>query len=104
MRLLFVDDERGFPLPGVEYAGEFDVARTSKEAIGFLENEEYTYVFLDYDLGKMDTAHSVVLYLRENEHPSIELIWVHSQNPPAAKQMVDNLEGLYDVRRYLWKA
>lgn len=103
MRLLFVDDIRDFPLPNVEYDGEFDVARNCDEALGLLKVHEYTYVWLDHDLGMLETIHPVVMELVQNDYPSIEGIWVHSSNPPAAATMVNKLSRYYPTERYYWR-
>lgn len=99
-----MDDERDFPLPGVEFLGDVDVARTSQEARDLLDHEEYDYIFLDYDLGLLDTANSVMLKLMDNGYSSVKKIWIHSQNSVAAAHMHKNLQEIYDVERYLWRS
>lgn len=82
---LWVDDERPAPSP------EWDVARTSTEALDMLGAGRYTLVSLDHDLGGDDTTRRIVLHWCETgEWP--QHVRVHSANPVG----VEWLTGMID--------
>ena len=87
MMKLFVDDLRECP-------EGFEVARTYKEAIDFLENNEVAELALDHDLGEIKhSGYSVMLWLEEranNGLPIPKKITCHSGNP-VGKQRIEQV-------------
>ncbi|MBC9705802.1 MAG: hypothetical protein H9W81_12695 [Enterococcus sp.] len=71
---LWIDDIRTPP------AG-YDWAKTSAEAITYLENNNPTHISFDHDLGGDDTSRKVVLWLCEHEDKWPSSASIHSMNP-----------------------
>ena len=97
IRRLVVDDWRVFGFPAT-------YARTDEDAIYYLQTEAWDEVWLDFDLGqdghqRIMTTVPVAIYLEKNYKPSIQRIYVHSDNPAGASYLVRALERWYDVRR-----
>lgn len=95
MRVLLIDDLRDFIDPPADY----DIARTSDEAIRLLSVNNYTGVFWDHDLGGEDTTMKVVSWLLENaiRDNRIEIgdCIIHTSNPVGAVNLKNALESRF---------
>lgn len=99
-KLLFVDDEREWPVGGVVYNGDVYQAYNSSAAIDLIQDIKFDILFLDHDLGENDTGMEVVDFLiNVEQHPEIQQIFIHSQNPIGARNMENRLHPWYDVQR-----
>lgn len=97
--IVLIDDLRSFlpPFDGREHV----VARTSAAGLQTLRElvaagTVITELWLDHDLGEHDDIMCVVDYLSEraaNDEPvAINQVYVHTQNPAGARQMLVSLE------------
>lgn len=98
-KILFVDDVREPPYPGMT------VARSVIQALTALrvQRGKWDEVWLDYDLGGGDTADSIVTYLeiriQDGRPVLIDKVIVHSWNGPGAKVLMQSLSKHYNVER-----
>jgi hypothetical protein len=114
MNILFLDDS---PIRTKEFKSNNPSAicvETAKDAIKELDsNIEWSYVYLDHDLGgekfvdsqNTNTGMEVVRWIVANK-PNIDLIIIHSLNPVAANNMLTDLKrAAYPtmVRPFAWK-
>lgn len=107
-RILFVDDERDFEVLGFKM-GQVDIykAVNSSEAIDLIQTGKFSVLFLDHDLGMdfgiEDSGMEIVDYLvNVQHHPEIQYIFIHSQNPVGAVNMMNRLGPFYNVQRWRW--
>jgi len=101
MSILLIDDLRDFR---EEYKPDnYDIARTSEEAIQLLSENEYDTVYWDHDLGGDDTTMEVVSWLLrrsiEGDRKNIGTCYVHTSNPVGAV----NLKNAFESRYLLYK-
>ena len=96
MTLLLIDDLRNFR---VAPEGELVIARTSQDALDYLnahEDDHFSEIWLDHDLGETDTIMRVVDYLNEraffDNHVDVDVIYIQSSNPVGVKQMLAGFE------------
>jgi DNA-binding NarL/FixJ family response regulator len=96
--ILFLDDhdERAESFKRFAPKGHVIVVKTAKECIETLAGQEWNIVFLDHDLedtlqSEDNNGMTVVRWIVEN-NPFIRQIIVHSNNKPAADNMVIMLQ------------
>lgn len=98
MKTLLIDDLRDFsPDFSNNFVDELDIARTSAEAIELLENNQYSVIYWDHDLGEDDTTMAVIDYLVErslsgNKY-NVDLCVIHTSNVVGAHNLKNAFES-----------
>ncbi|MBI6874653.1 cyclic-phosphate processing receiver domain-containing protein [Clostridium aciditolerans] len=88
---LYVDDIRDCP-------DGFEIARTLKEAIYYLENFHVEILSLDHDLGEdeegnlLPTGYDLVKYICEH-NLRVSSVYIHTSNPVGRFNMYETLIG-----------
>lgn len=111
MLIVLVDDLRNFRKEPLPDDATVITLRDSRAALEWLRNNQNTVIdelWLDHDLGGDDTIMPVVDFLTETAYTmtaigaslNVSQIFVHSANPPGARNVVRALEQWYSpVRR-----
>lgn len=100
--IIVIDDERTFEGADIHF-------RDCESAIDYVVNsspDTFFNIWLDHDLGNAGDIMGFVSFLEElayDRHspifPRIGAIFVHSQNPVGAANIVRALDRFYDIRR-----
>lgn len=100
MYKLFIDER--FPT-----TNDFVVARSSSEAISYIENNGMpSYISFDHDLGGEDTTRTVIMWLinqiidRNLVFPDGFSFYVHSQNPIGADWIQSTMTNLINFQKF----
>ncbi len=103
--ILVIDDERSFDPRrlNLERTDRLVHSRTSKEGLRWLDRGPWDELWLDHDLGGVDTTMPIVARLEERIHEGepipLRRVVVHSSNPSGARRIQAALEGHYQVVR-----
>lgn len=98
MRILILEDDVFRSRYFIERFGHYDITITESafDAIEYLKEETFDYIFLDNDLGESDgTGENVANFLFYNpENPNNKASFIiHSWNVTASKNIASKLSG-----------